>query len=231
MSAGAVPVVTHVITQQTIPTPQVMQNVTGQVFTTATPVNVSSVGKSSPAGFLVKFLKGEPKALGTVQIMIGLFTILSAFVVITSAFVGSGISFWGALIYISTGSLTIAAENKLNPCLVKASLGMNVISAVTAGIAIFILCADLVTGDICYYYSNSHSHSSTYCVLSLVNNLELNNPEDEFKSKWAVEGRRRRRRLLVCVGKSTTTYAYKSQWFPNLQWQTQSTELTDFIFR
>ncbi|KAL7825852.1 hypothetical protein SRHO_G00335900 [Serrasalmus rhombeus] len=164
MSAGAVPVITHVITQQTIPTPQVMQNVTGQVFTTATPVNVSSVGKSSPAGFLVKFLKGEPKALGTVQIMIGLFTILSAFVVIRSAFVGSGISFWGALIYISTGSLTVAAEKKLNPCLVKASLGMNVISAVTAGIAIFILCADLVTGDICYYYSNTYSHSSIDCA-------------------------------------------------------------------
>ncbi|KAL7890897.1 hypothetical protein AOLI_G00003730 [Acnodon oligacanthus] len=168
MSAGRVPVITHVITQQTIPTPQVVQNVTGQVFATATPVNVSSVGKSSPAGFLGKFLKGEPKALGTVQIMIGLFTILSAFVVIRTTFVVSGISFWGALIYISTGSLTIAAENKLNPCLVKASLGMNVISAVTAGIDVFILSADLKAEVIYYDYSKSCSFSSTYCESSYV---------------------------------------------------------------
>ncbi|KAL6455688.1 hypothetical protein MHYP_G00355390 [Metynnis hypsauchen] len=166
MSAGTVPVVTHVITQQTIPNTQVMQNVTGQVFTTATPVNVSSAGKSSPAGFLVKFLKGEPKALGTVQIMIGVFTILSAFVVIRTVFVISGISFWGALIYIITGSVTVSAEKNLNPCLVKASLGMNVISAVTAGIAVFILSADLTTGYICYYYSDSYS--SAYCESSYV---------------------------------------------------------------
>ncbi|XP_036427259.1 membrane-spanning 4-domains subfamily A member 15-like [Colossoma macropomum] len=167
MSAGTVPVITHVITQ-TIPTTQVMQNVTGQVLSTATPVQVSSVGNSSPPGFLVKFLKGEPKALGTVQIMIGVFTILSAFVVIRTAFVDSGIAFWGALIYISTGSLTVAAEKKLNPCTVKGSLGMNVISAITAGIAVFILSADLITGHICYHYSNSYSYSSVYCVSSYV---------------------------------------------------------------
>uniref|UniRef100_A0A8C1FGR8 Membrane-spanning 4-domains, subfamily A, member 17C.1 n=1 Tax=Cyprinus carpio carpio TaxID=630221 RepID=A0A8C1FGR8_CYPCA len=48
-----------------------------------------------------------------------------------------------ALGYISTGSLSVAAQNKLHPCVLKASLGMNVISAITAGISIILMGADI----------------------------------------------------------------------------------------
>ncbi|XP_067266315.1 membrane-spanning 4-domains subfamily A member 4D-like [Chanodichthys erythropterus] len=93
------------------------------------------------------FFKVQPKALGTVQIMIGvvifflgiLFTIDYPNIVIIS-----GITYWGSFIYISAGSLSVAAQNKLNLCLVKASLIMNVISAITAGIAILLLSIELI---------------------------------------------------------------------------------------
>ncbi|XP_036426059.1 membrane-spanning 4-domains subfamily A member 4A-like [Colossoma macropomum] len=99
------------------------------------------------------FLKGEPKALGTVQIIIGTMMFLFAIVLtinISTNSAYSGIFYWGALIYISAGCLAVAAENKLHPCVVKGSLGMNVISAVTAGIAIVLLSLDLALGPINY---------------------------------------------------------------------------------
>ncbi|XP_026068529.1 membrane-spanning 4-domains subfamily A member 8 [Carassius auratus] len=51
----------------------------------------------------------------------------------------SGITIWGSLIYISAGSLSVAAKNKPNLCVLKASLGMNVISAITAGISFILI--------------------------------------------------------------------------------------------
>ncbi|KAL7825862.1 hypothetical protein SRHO_G00336000 [Serrasalmus rhombeus] len=95
------------------------------------------------------FLKGEPKALGTVQIMIGVVTFLFAIVLtanISTISTYSGVYYWGALI-------------------VKGSLGMNVISAITAGIAIVLLSLDLAFGPInygpCYpeydHYSECHT--------------------------------------------------------------------------
>nr|XP_055055573.1 membrane-spanning 4-domains subfamily A member 8-like [Misgurnus anguillicaudatus] len=63
----------------------------------------------------------------------------------------SGIARWGSLIYIIAGSLSVGVENKLHPYLVKASLGMNVCSAVTAGIAIIILSVELAGPPYCCF--------------------------------------------------------------------------------
>ncbi|XP_059403164.1 membrane-spanning 4-domains subfamily A member 12-like [Carassius carassius] len=94
---------------------------------------------------LKEFFKPQPKALGTVQIMIGVM-VFSLGILHTTNFyrysaivVFSGITYWGSLIYISAGSLSVAAQKKRNPCLVKASLGMNVASAITAGLAIILM--------------------------------------------------------------------------------------------
>ncbi|KAJ8354667.1 hypothetical protein SKAU_G00222340 [Synaphobranchus kaupii] len=116
---------------------------------------------SNVSSLLGKFLKGEPKALGAVQIMIGVMYILCGIAINIypdSIGVFSGIVYWGAFIYISSGALSVAGENKLNKCVVKGSLGMNIISTITAGIAVILFSVDLVV-EMGYYYCNSYDCS------------------------------------------------------------------------
>ncbi|XP_063054682.1 membrane-spanning 4-domains subfamily A member 4A-like isoform X5 [Engraulis encrasicolus] len=100
----------------------------------------------APSSRLQKFLKGEPSILGTVQIMTGivilLFGIVGTFDMMPSTY--TGISYWGALMYITAGSLTIRADKTRSSCMVKASLGMNVVSFVAAALAIIIYSFELI---------------------------------------------------------------------------------------
>ncbi|XP_036427245.1 membrane-spanning 4-domains subfamily A member 4D-like isoform X2 [Colossoma macropomum] len=125
-TGGGYTIVTHVISPPTSTEP-------GQIVSTGGP--------------LQKFLKGEPKALGIVQIMIGLLTFLLGILITyyrpaLSAY--SGIVFWGALVYISTGSLAVSASNKLHHCVVRGALVMNVLSTIIAGLATILLSLDLM---------------------------------------------------------------------------------------
>ncbi|XP_048035582.1 membrane-spanning 4-domains subfamily A member 4A-like [Megalobrama amblycephala] len=138
---------------------------------TNAPVNVHIPQAASFPQGLEAFLKGQPKALGTVQIMIGLLILLFGIVCTIYAetiFVFSGIPYWGSLIYIITGSLSIAAENVLHVkgpfslCLVKGSLGMSIISAITAGISIIILSLDLSIIQPYSYCSGYDCYRSSY---------------------------------------------------------------------
>ncbi|XP_056312774.1 membrane-spanning 4-domains subfamily A member 4A-like [Danio aesculapii] len=114
---------------------------------------------------LKEFFKAQPKALGTVQIMTGVIFFSFGIVLTTNddfrypyphLSVFSGITYWGSLVYISAGSLSVAAQNKLHACVVKASLIMNVLSAITAVAAITLMSMDLflVVHHHCYYYSD-----------------------------------------------------------------------------
>ncbi|XP_051981695.1 membrane-spanning 4-domains subfamily A member 4A-like isoform X1 [Xyrauchen texanus] len=132
------------------------------------------------------FLKVQPKSLGIVQIMIGVVTFLFGIVLTISVnrfriiSLYSGITYWGSLIYISAGSLSVAAENKLHQCLVKASLGMNVFSAITAGIDIIIMSIGIATGSTidqyCYFdYNSSYNHyGQSLCSDFQIHGLGIN---------------------------------------------------------
>uniref|UniRef100_A0AAZ3PIE6 Uncharacterized protein n=1 Tax=Oncorhynchus tshawytscha TaxID=74940 RepID=A0AAZ3PIE6_ONCTS len=116
-----------------------------------------------------RFRAGQPKALGTIQIMVGLMMLLTGIVMATGPQVDnigviSGIFVWGSIIYVIAGSLTVAADNNLNTCLVKGSLGMNVVATVIA-----------LTGTILHSLDNYPSYypPSFVCVLLVFSMLEF----------------------------------------------------------
>ncbi|XP_028837721.1 membrane-spanning 4-domains subfamily A member 4D-like [Denticeps clupeoides] len=123
---------------------------------------------------LQKFLQGEPKALGTVQIMIGVTVFLFGIVMLFNMIAVikfSGIMFWAALIYISAGSIAVAADKNPNQCLVKASLAFNVISAIVAAIAVVLHSIDMIiiTSEMHYRYYRENSNS--YVVHVAMSNM------------------------------------------------------------
>ncbi|XP_039607636.1 membrane-spanning 4-domains subfamily A member 15-like [Polypterus senegalus] len=101
---------------------------------------------------LQRFLKGEPKALGVIQIMIGLINICFGIVL---AFPGSlafsvGIPFWASIMYIISGSLSICAANKMQPCQIKGAVVANIISTIFSCIGIIMCLQDLTVQFWCY---------------------------------------------------------------------------------
>ncbi|KAF4080270.1 hypothetical protein AMELA_G00168480 [Ameiurus melas] len=124
------------------------------------------------------FLKGEPKELGIVQIMIGIMTLLFG-IVLTSLTVSpaiiSGITLWGSLIFISSGALSVAAANNYNSCVVKVSLGMNIFSAVVAGLTFILFPVDMLYGSsfilLCRHYSYDRYYMCDSASLHMWNGI------------------------------------------------------------
>ncbi|XP_060724983.1 membrane-spanning 4-domains subfamily A member 4A-like [Tachysurus vachellii] len=138
----------------------------GSSYTVVTQVIPSSTAEQNSTQTispLRKFLKGEPKALGTVQIMIGLLTLLFGIVSATfpeSVIIFSGVVFWSPVFHIISGSLAVSASNKLNSCVVKATLILNIFSTLSAGITIIFLFLDLIFGSYRYsHYEDSYSYN------------------------------------------------------------------------
>ncbi|XP_051778452.1 uncharacterized protein LOC127526608 [Erpetoichthys calabaricus] len=91
----------------------------GAITTTTVPVQVATGTNFCPVPQkLQRFLKGEPKALGVVQIMIGVINIGFGIVLAFSGSLAaiSGIPFWGSIMYIISGSLSICGADTIQPC-------------------------------------------------------------------------------------------------------------------
>ncbi|XP_077310747.1 membrane-spanning 4-domains subfamily A member 8-like isoform X1 [Lithobates pipiens] len=120
--------------------------------------------------FFQTFLKGKPKALGILVIVVAILEIglgiALAFLVVGATLL-SGIPFWGPVFYIIAGSLTVAAQTKPNICLIKGSLSLNIFSSIFSMIAVILNIIDLATLR-CYIYTyNYYSYYSYYEALQL----------------------------------------------------------------
>ncbi|XP_069483813.1 membrane-spanning 4-domains subfamily A member 8-like [Ambystoma mexicanum] len=131
---------------------------------------------------LQRFIKGEPKALGVAQILIGVIQMILGIIIATSMgvllsiSVLIGIPFWVGIFFIISGSLSIAAERNGRLCLVKGSLGMNIVSALAAFIGIIFYAIDLLICSISYNYlnggmSNPHHQGEDDVSRKLANSL------------------------------------------------------------
>ncbi|XP_039101017.1 membrane-spanning 4-domains subfamily A member 4A-like isoform X2 [Hyaena hyaena] len=100
------------------------------------------------------FLTGEPQILGVAQILIGvmkvcLFAIGLCFHLSDFHYwclplnMISGYPVWGSLFFFLSGAMSIAAGRKMTLNLIKGSLGMNMLSAITGTIGILMLIAEL----------------------------------------------------------------------------------------
>ncbi|XP_063049168.1 membrane-spanning 4-domains subfamily A member 15-like [Engraulis encrasicolus] len=107
-----------------------------------------------PSSRLQTFLKGEPPILGAIQIMIGIFILLFGIIGIfdpAMSFISSHI--FGGAIYLTAGSLTVRAYKRLSTCMVKASLGMNIVSAIMAGQASILLSMHFISPEDFFFCS------------------------------------------------------------------------------
>ncbi|XP_026094766.1 membrane-spanning 4-domains subfamily A member 4A-like isoform X4 [Carassius auratus] len=133
--------------------------------------NAPGTTGASPLHGLQAFLKGQPKALGVnASLGMNIFSTITAGIAIIALSLDFALwryhycSDYSCYVrakyeYISAGSLCIAAENKIKSpsslCLVNASLGMNIFSTITAGIAIIALSLDFALWR--YHYCSDYS--------------------------------------------------------------------------
>ncbi|KAM4031286.1 membrane-spanning 4-domains subfamily A member 4A-like isoform 2-T2 [Anomaloglossus baeobatrachus] len=133
-----------------------------------TVANVMAPNSHPSSPFYLTFLKGKPKALGIVLIVLAILEIGLGIALCFTRFsitLPSGIPFWGSIFYIIAGALTIAAHPKPSVCLIRGSLSLNIISSIFSTVALIINIADLATMSMfysCYYYNGSYYNQEFY---------------------------------------------------------------------
>ncbi|XP_066521260.1 membrane-spanning 4-domains subfamily A member 15-like isoform X2 [Hoplias malabaricus] len=102
---------------------------------------------------LQRFLRREPKALGTFQIMTGLITVLLGIVLITHnnplIIIFSGIFLWGSSLYITAGALAVSVNNKSTTCHVLGDGILGVLLVFTAVQLIVSICISAFACKVC----------------------------------------------------------------------------------
>ncbi|XP_042532492.1 membrane-spanning 4-domains subfamily A member 8-like isoform X2 [Dipodomys spectabilis] len=119
-----------------------------------------------------KLLK-EGKVLGVMQILIGLVhiglgsimaTVLLGNYIRISLY--SGFPFWGGIWFIISGSISMAAKTpRSSSCLVSASVGLNIFSAICSAVGVILLITELsltrTYSDLSYYPPHSSWNMNT----------------------------------------------------------------------
>ncbi|KAL2098821.1 hypothetical protein ACEWY4_005301 [Coilia grayii] len=121
---------------------------------------------------LKKNLGGTQTALGTIQIMIGLFNVVTGAIVQASHdytfLIYTGAPFWLGVLFMFFGVMCILGEKFPSPCLVAITGMMNIISAVFAITAIVMYAVDIpewiVSYNPCQYYEFNHYHYDDWPV-------------------------------------------------------------------
>ncbi|KAM4707486.1 membrane-spanning 4-domains subfamily A member 4A-like [Discoglossus pictus] len=141
-----------------------------------TPADVTraheSANASGPATKpLTKFYHGEPEALGVTQIFIGttfiVFGISLCFICkndcrVVMFLIVSGYHFWSGLMYIISGSLSVAASYKPTIGKVRSSLVLNILSSVIASTGFLLLIVQLTMFNQPYHYRGNTLYCSIY---------------------------------------------------------------------
>ncbi|XP_035286947.1 membrane-spanning 4-domains subfamily A member 6C [Anguilla anguilla] len=106
---------------------------------------VESVEPSSPVSPMTKkFLQGQPKQLGIVQIITGLVIVALGFMLVWQNPMW-GAPIWSGSVFVLSGIISAIAHRGTRPCLIKCTLALNVLSCVAAVAAIAIVTVHLIT--------------------------------------------------------------------------------------
>ncbi|XP_069100374.1 membrane-spanning 4-domains subfamily A member 4D-like [Pleurodeles waltl] len=146
------------------------------------PSQTGQAAKTASNKHLQKFFKGEPLVLGVVQILNGIFQIgfgivgdssSGAFRSWTLPLFITGVPYWSGILYIISGSLSVAAANNPKISLVRGCLIMNILSAVASGIAVIVYIIYIAVWDhrggygytMCnYYYREQTPEEMEQCM-------------------------------------------------------------------
>uniref|UniRef100_A0A670ZHL6 Membrane spanning 4-domains A8 n=2 Tax=Pseudonaja textilis TaxID=8673 RepID=A0A670ZHL6_PSETE len=85
--------------------------------------------------------------IGLMHFGLGAVAVCLAFTGYFAISVFGGYSFWGGILFISSGSLCISAAKNQNRSLVKCCVGMNITSAIIALFGILLYILELTMGD------------------------------------------------------------------------------------
>ncbi|KAM7165199.1 membrane-spanning 4-domains subfamily A member 15-like [Macrochelys suwanniensis] len=136
------------------------------------------VAQLRKVGMMEIFLKAQPKTLGAIQILIGLIhigfggvsTIFIKYISISSIV---GYPFWGGIFFVVSGSLSVAAENRGNICLMRSTRGTNGTSTIFSVIGIILLLTELIFNVSQYDHKNEGAAKGITVMLLLLSILEL----------------------------------------------------------